>query len=71
MIPELQKQLELVEKADESATPKLLRNKVTDNEIAEVVSAATGIPVAKMLQGERDKLLHMEEFLHNRCGRAR
>ncbi|MGE8537999.1 MAG: AAA family ATPase, partial [Acinetobacter sp.] len=38
----------------------------TDNEIAEVVSAATGIPVAKMLQGERDKLLHMEEFLHNR-----
>ena len=42
--------------------PKLLRNKVTDNEIAEVVSAATGIPVAKMLQGEREKLLHMEEF---------
>ena len=66
VITELQKQLELAEKADESATPKLLRNKVTDNEIAEVVSAATGIPVAKMLQGERDKLLHMEEFLHNR-----
>lgn len=66
VIPELQKQLELAEKADESATPKLLRNKVTDNEIAEVVSAATGIPVTKMLQGERDKLLHMEEFLHNR-----
>lgn len=66
VIPELQKQLELAEKADESATPKLLRNKVTDNEIAEVVSAATGIPVAKMLQGDRDKLLHMEEFLHNR-----
>lgn len=66
VIPELQKQLELAEKADESATPKLLRNKVTDNEIAEVVSAATGIQVAKMLQGERDKLLHMEEFLHNR-----
>ena len=66
VIPELQKQLELAEKADESATPKLLRNKVTDNEIAEVVSAATGIPVAKMLQGERDKLLHMDEFLHNR-----
>ena len=66
VIPELQKQLELAEKADESATPKLLRNKVTDNEIAEVVSAATGIPVAKMLQGERDKLLYMEEFLHNR-----
>jgi len=66
VIPELQKQLELAEKDDESTTPKLLRNKVPDNEIAEVVSAATGIPVAKMLQGERDKLLHMEEFLHNR-----
>ena len=66
VIPELQKQLEQAEVADESATPKLLRNKVTDNEIAEVVSAATGIPVAKMLQGERDKLLHMESFLHNR-----
>ncbi len=46
--------------------PKLIRTKVTENEIAEVVSAATGIPVAKMLQGEREKLLHMEEFLHNR-----
>ncbi|MGL5252914.1 MAG: AAA family ATPase, partial [Moraxella sp.] len=45
---------------------KLLRNKVTDNEIAEVVSAATGIPVAKMLQGEREKMLHMEEKLHER-----
>ncbi|WP_180033992.1 ATP-dependent chaperone ClpB [Acinetobacter sp. YH12233] len=66
VIPELQKQLERIEAAEESEAPKLLRDKVTDNEIAEVVSAATGIPVAKMLQGERDKLLHMEEFLHNR-----
>ncbi|WP_034170008.1 ATP-dependent chaperone ClpB [Acinetobacter sp. YZS-X1-1] len=66
VIPELQKQLERIEGAEESEAPKLLRDKVTDNEIAEVVSAATGIPVAKMLQGERDKLLHMEEFLHNR-----
>jgi len=39
---------------------------MTENEIAEVVSAATGIPVAKMMQGEREKLLHMEEFLHDR-----
>ncbi len=46
--------------------PKLIRTKMTENEIAEVVSAATGIPVAKMLQGEREKLLHMESFLHNR-----
>ncbi|WP_312157163.1 ATP-dependent chaperone ClpB [Acinetobacter variabilis] len=66
VIPELQKQLERIEAAEESEAPKLLRDKVTDNEIAEVVSAATGIPVAKMLQGERDKLLHMEDFLHNR-----
>ncbi|KAA8735418.1 ATP-dependent chaperone ClpB [Acinetobacter qingfengensis] len=66
VIPELQKQLERIEVAEENEAPKLLRNKVTDNEIAEVVSAATGIPVAKMLQGERDKLLKMEEFLHNR-----
>ncbi|GAA5014819.1 ATP-dependent chaperone ClpB [Acinetobacter puyangensis] len=66
VIPELQKQLDQDEVAEENEAPKLLRNKVTDNEIAEVVSAATGIPVAKMLQGEREKLLHMEEFLHNR-----
>ena len=66
VIPELQKQLDQAEAADENATPKLLRNKVTDNEIAEVVSAATGIPVAKMLQGEREKLLQMEDFLHKR-----
>ncbi|WP_374295861.1 ATP-dependent chaperone ClpB [Acinetobacter sp.] len=66
VIPELQKQLEKAEVADENEAPKLLRNKVTDNEIAEVVSAATGIPVSKMLQGERDKLLNMESFLHNR-----
>ncbi|MHA3081936.1 ATP-dependent chaperone ClpB [Acinetobacter sp. ANC 5383] len=66
VIPELQKQLAQDEVVEESEEPKLLRNKVTDNEIAEVVSAATGIPVSKMLQGEREKLLHMEEFLHNR-----
>ncbi|MCU4412838.1 ATP-dependent chaperone ClpB [Acinetobacter sp. WU_MDCI_Axc73] len=66
VIPELQKRLEQAEVAEENEEPKLIRTKVTENEIAEVVSAATGIPVAKMLQGEREKLLHMEEFLHNR-----
>lgn len=66
VIPELQKQLEQDEVVEENETPKLIRTKVTENEIAEVVSAATGIPVSKMLQGEREKLLHMEEFLHNR-----
>ena len=66
VIPELQKQLEQDEVAEENEEPKLIRTKVTENEIAEVVSAATGIPVAKMMQGEREKLLHMEEFLHDR-----
>jgi ATP-dependent Clp protease ATP-binding subunit ClpB len=66
VIPELEKRLNEEEVVEEKEEPKLLRNKVTDNEIAEVVSAATGIPVAKMMQGEREKLLHMEEFLHNR-----
>ena len=63
VIPELEKQLEL---ADQTATaqPVLLRNKVTDEEVAEVVSRWTGIPVAKMLEGDREKLLRMEEELH-------
>src|SRR5690606_3676813 len=45
---------------------QLLRTKVTDEEIAEVVSKWTGIPVSKMLEGERDKLLRMEDELHKR-----
>ena len=65
IIPNLQKQL-TDEQHDDTGTPKLLRNKVTDNEIAEVVSHATGIPVAKMMQGERDKMLGMETILHER-----
>lgn len=65
IIPNLQKQL-ADEQHDDTGTPKLLRNKVTDNEIAEVVSHATGIPVAKMVQGERDKMLGMEKILHER-----
>lgn len=66
VIPELEKRLSEEGISEEKVEPKLLRNKVTDNEIAEVVSAATGIPVAKMLQGEREKLLQMEDFLHQR-----
>lgn len=65
-IIELEKALEQEQQDESDNTPKLLRNKVTDNEIAEVVSAATGIPVAKMLQGERNKLLAMEDILHER-----
>ncbi|WP_299022067.1 ATP-dependent chaperone ClpB [uncultured Photobacterium sp.] len=64
-IPELEKQLDLAAQA-EMQEMSLLKNKVTDAEIAEVLSRQTGIPVAKMLEGERDKLLRMEESLHKR-----
>ena len=64
-IPELEKQLELADQA-ETAEKTLLRNKVTDEEVAEVVSRWTGIPVSKMLEGEREKLLRMEAALHER-----
>jgi len=64
-IPELEKQLEQADQA-ESQEMTLLRNKVSEEEIAEVVSKWTGIPVSKMLEGERDKLLRMEEELQAR-----
>ena len=64
-IPELEKQL--VSTAEQGDAPRqLLRNRVTDEEVAEVVSRWTGVPVAKMLEGEREKLLRMEEELHQR-----
>ncbi|OLF41279.1 MULTISPECIES: ATP-dependent chaperone ClpB [unclassified Psychrobacter] len=71
-IPQLERRItesdlaEQKELAGDNGGAKLLRNKVTDNEIAEVVAAATGIPVSKMLQGERDKMLAMEDKLHER-----
>ena len=65
VIPALEKQLAAASNADVSQMT-LLRNKVTDEEIAEVVSRWTGIPVSKMLEGEREKLLRMEEELHAR-----
>jgi ATP-dependent Clp protease ATP-binding subunit ClpB len=64
-IPELQKSLEQSASLEVRET-RLLRNKVTDEEVAEVVSRWTGIPVAKMLEGEREKLLRMEEAIHQR-----
>ena len=64
-IPELEKQLARADEA-ESQDMQLLRNKVGEEEIAEVVSKWTGIPVSKMLEGERDKLLRMEEGLQSR-----
>jgi ATP-dependent Clp protease ATP-binding subunit ClpB len=65
IIPELTKQLDLASHA-EMMEMKLLRNRVTDEEIAEVVSKWTGIPVSRMLEGEREKLLRMEHTLHER-----
>jgi ATP-dependent Clp protease ATP-binding subunit ClpB len=64
-IPELEKQLAAASQAEQTEM-KLLRNKVTEEEIAEVVSKWTGIPVSKMLEGEREKLLRMEEELSKR-----
>jgi ATP-dependent Clp protease ATP-binding subunit ClpB len=64
-IPELEKQLDLASQA-EMQEMSLLANKVTDVEIADVLSKATGIPVAKMLEQERDKLLNMEAELHQK-----
>src|SRR2546427_828497 len=66
-MPQLEAQLRKAEKTPSAhEKPKLLRTQVGAEEIAEVVSRATGIPVSKMMQGERDKLLAMEEKLHER-----
>ena len=69
-LPELEKQLKEAQDKEthraEGAAPRLLRTSVGAEEIAEVVSRATGIPVSKMMQGERDKLLQMEGKLHQR-----
>lgn len=65
-LPDLNAQLKAAEVGGSSQAFKLLRKEVGAEEIAEVVSRATGIPVSKMMQGERDKLLHMEDFLHRR-----
>ncbi len=64
-IPDLEKSLEMATQAEQTET-KLLRTKVGEEEIAEIVSKWTGIPVSKMLEGEREKLLRMEEALQSR-----
>jgi ATP-dependent Clp protease ATP-binding subunit ClpB len=64
-IPELEKRLAQVASEDVKEV-KLVRNKVTEDEIAEIVSKWTGIPVTKMMEGEKEKLLHMEDALHRR-----
>ncbi|CAM4391917.1 ATP-dependent chaperone ClpB [Bordetella tumbae] len=70
-LPELEARLSAADSAEQSEQadtdkPRLLRTQVGAEEIAEVVSRATGIPVAKMMQGEREKLLQMEDYLHKR-----
>ena len=66
VIPSLEKRMADAQEANESDEGKLVRSRVTEEEIAEVVSRWTGIPVAKMLEGEKDKLLQMEDALHAR-----
>ena len=66
-IPELKKALEAEEQiANEGRQRSLLRDKVTEEEIARIIERWTGIPVAKLMEGEREKLLHLEDILHKR-----
>ena len=67
-LPQLQRELEEEEKIAESEKQRrtLLRDKVTEEEIARIVARWTGIPVAKLMEGEREKLLHLDEVLHQR-----
>ncbi|MEA4954178.1 MAG: ATP-dependent chaperone ClpB [Pseudoflavonifractor sp.] len=66
-IPELQKQLEIEEGiANQGREGSLLRDKVTEEEVAKIVERWTGIPVARLMEGEREKLLHLEDILHER-----
>ena len=66
-LPETQKQLEQEEKLAQNAKEaSLLRNKVTEEEIAKIIERWTGIPVARLVEGEREKLLHLDETLHKR-----
>ena len=66
IIPDLERSLQMVDEHSDKTENQLLRSKVTEEEIAEVVSKWTGIPVSKMLEGERDKLMKMESLLHER-----
>lgn len=66
ILPPLQKQLEEQEKIAENKKNSLLRDRVTEEEIAGIVSRWTGIPVSKLLEGEREKLLHLDDILHER-----
>ena len=64
--PDLLKQLETAEKSVSGADDNLLHDRVTEEEIAKIINRWTGIPVSKLMEGEREKLLHMDEILHKR-----
>ena len=66
-LPELQKQLKIEEEISEkSKEDSLLRNKVTEDEIAKIISRWTGIPITKLMEGEREKIINLQEILHKR-----
>ncbi len=65
-LPQLQKELEECEKQNDGGNATLLRDKVTDDEITRIVARWTGIPVSKLVESERDKLLHLDKILHRR-----
>ena len=65
-LPELQKKLEAAQNTSKDTRPTLLRDTVTEEEIARVVSRWTGIPLAKLMEGEREKILHLDSLLHKR-----
>jgi len=67
VIPELEQKLKVAEeKSNNSESKRLVKEEVTDNEIADIISRWTGIPISRLLQGEREKLLRLEDILHER-----
>ncbi len=66
ILPQLQKELNEAEAQDKTAKTTLLRDQVTEEEIARIISRWTGIPVSKLVEGEREKLLHLDKILHQR-----
>ena len=66
VIPSLQKELEEEEKSENGKADKIIKSRITDEEIAKIVARMTGIPVTKLVEGEREKLIHLEDILHKR-----
>lgn len=66
VIPSLQKELEEEEKKEKDKTENIIKNKITDEEIAKIVARTTGIPVTRLVEGEREKLMRLEDILHKR-----